>query len=183
MKDGHLPEIVEYDEWLEARKELLVKEKEFTKERGRLNSERRRLPMVEIDKDYIFEGREGKVGLIDLFDGRSQLIVGHFIFRPDWEKGCPSCSAGADEFSDNHLKNLHARDTSFVYVSSAPLPKLEAYKAEKGWTYIFKAEHTIIKNGNDYSGEGHRSDDGVTGCFIEGRNQELEISSVYSGVT
>jgi predicted dithiol-disulfide oxidoreductase (DUF899 family) len=95
-----LPEVVSRDEWLVARKELLTKEKEFTRKRDALNVERRKLPMVRIDKAYVFEGPEGKVGLLDVFDGRRQLIVGHFMFDPSWEDGCPSCSAGADELSD-----------------------------------------------------------------------------------
>ncbi len=130
-----LPKIVSRDEWLLARKDLLAKEKELTRERDALNTERRTLPMVEIDKDYVFEGPDGKAGLLDLFDGRRQLIVGHFMFDPSWEDGCPSCSAGADEVSDGLLRHLHARETSFAYVSRAPLEKLERYKVKKGWTF------------------------------------------------
>lgn len=132
---SQLPKIVSRDEWLKARKELLVKEKEATRARDILNSERRRLPMVEIDKNYVFEGPSGKVSLLDLFDGRSQLIICHFMFDPSWEKACSSCSASADEMSDGHLKHLHARDTSFVYVSRAPYTKIEAYKEQKGWRF------------------------------------------------
>ena len=136
-----LPEIVTRDEWLKERKELLKDEKELTRQRDELSAKRRRLPMVEIEKDYIFEGPEGKVNLLDLFDGRRQLIVYHFMWL--WEndepldKGCPSCTAGADEVSDGLLEHLHARDTSLVYVSRGPLEKIEAYKAEKGWTFPF----------------------------------------------
>jgi predicted dithiol-disulfide oxidoreductase (DUF899 family) len=130
-----LPEVVSPDEWLVARKELLAKEKELTRARDALTADRRRLPMVEIKKDYVFEGPDGKATLLDLFDGRRQLIVGHFMFDPSWEDGCPSCSAGADEMSTGLLEHLHARDTSFVYVSRAPLAKIEAYKARKGWTF------------------------------------------------
>jgi predicted dithiol-disulfide oxidoreductase (DUF899 family) len=99
------------------------------------------LPMVEVEKDYVFEGPGGEVGLRDLFDGRSQLIVGHFMFDPSWEDGCPSCSAGADELSQGLLDHLHARDTSFTYVSRAPLAKLEDYKARKGWTFPWHSSH------------------------------------------
>ena len=88
------------------------------------------LPMVEIEKDYVFEGPDGKVGLRDLLAGRSQLIVGHSMFNPAWDDGCPSCSAGADELSQGLLDHLHARDTSFTYVSRAPLAKLEDYSEE-----------------------------------------------------
>lgn len=134
--------------------------------------------MVEIDKDYIFEGPEGKASLLDLFDGRSQLIVGHFMFHSDWEKGCPSCSAGADEFSDNHLKNLHARDTSFVYVSRAPLPKLEAYKAENGWTFPWYSSY-----GSDFNYDFHVTlDEAMTPVMYNYRNKaehEKMGTSVY----
>ncbi len=136
-----LPQVVSRDEWLVARKQLLAKEKQLTRQRDALNVERRMLPMVEIEKDYVFEGPDGKVGLRDLFDGRSQLIVGHFMFDPSWEDGCPSCSAGADELSQGLLDHLHARDTSFTYVSRAPLAKLEDYKVRKGWTFPWHSSY------------------------------------------
>jgi predicted dithiol-disulfide oxidoreductase (DUF899 family) len=130
-----LPQVVSRDAWLVARKELLVKEKELTRRRDALNVERRMLPMVEIVEDYVFEGPDGDASLLDLFDGRRQLIVGHFMFDPSWDEGCSSCSAGADEVSDGLLDHLHARDTSLAYVSRAPLAKIERYKARKGWTF------------------------------------------------
>src|SRR3712207_3299423 len=96
-----LPEIVSRDVWLAARKDLLVREKELTRARDRLNAERRMLPMVRVEKDYVFTGPGGaQLRLADLFVGRRQLIVGHFMFDPEWEDGCPSCSAGADEVAD-----------------------------------------------------------------------------------
>jgi predicted dithiol-disulfide oxidoreductase (DUF899 family) len=128
----NLPQVVSSDEWLAARKELLAREKELTRA---LNAERRRLPMVRIDKDYVFEGPDGEASLLDLFDGRRQLIVGHFMFDPSWDEGCPSCSAGADEISDGLLAHLHTRDTTFVYVSRAPIDKIEKYRARRGWTF------------------------------------------------
>jgi predicted dithiol-disulfide oxidoreductase (DUF899 family) len=128
----NLPHVVTRDEWLAARKELLAREKEFTRQRDVLNAERRRLPMIKIDKDHVFEGPDGKASLLDLFEGRVQLIVGHFMFDPSWDEGCPSCSAGADEVSDGLLAHLHMRETTFVYVSRAPLVKIEA---RKGWTF------------------------------------------------
>jgi predicted dithiol-disulfide oxidoreductase (DUF899 family) len=91
--------------------------------------------MVRVEKEYVFEGHEGKATLLDLFEGRRQLIVGHFMFDPRWEEGCPSCSAGATEVSDDLLEHLHVRDTTFAYVSRAPLEKIEAYKARKGWSF------------------------------------------------
>ena len=133
--NGNLPRVVSREEWLVARTELLAREKELTRQRDALSADRRRLPMVKIEKDYVFEGPDGRASLLDLFDGRSQLIVGHFMFHPDWDAGCPSCSAGADEMSPGHLAHLHARDTTFVYVSRAPFAKLEAYRARKGWTF------------------------------------------------
>jgi predicted dithiol-disulfide oxidoreductase (DUF899 family) len=131
----NLPRIASREQWLEERKQLLAKEKELTRARDALNVERRNLPMVEITKDYVFEGPEGEVGLLDLFEGRRQLIVGHFMFDPRWEDGCPSCTAGADELADGLVAHLQIRDTSFAYVSRAPLEKLERYKAKKGWTF------------------------------------------------
>jgi predicted dithiol-disulfide oxidoreductase (DUF899 family) len=131
-----LPEIVSRDEWLAARTALLDREKELTRARDTLNAERRRLPMVEITKDYRFTGPGGEAGLADLFEGRRQLIVYHFMFAPDWEEGCPSCTAGTDEISRGFLEHLHIRDTSYALVSRAPLAKLEAWKARRGWDHI-----------------------------------------------
>jgi len=128
-----LPKIVERDEFLAARKVLLAKEKDLTRRRDQLNAERRKLPMVEIDKDYELEGPNGTVQLLDLFEGRAQLIIYHFMFHPEWEDGCPSCSAGTDELSAGFLEHLHTRDTSYAMVSRAPLSKLERWKAQKGW--------------------------------------------------
>ena len=130
-----LPQIVNRDEWLAARAALLEQEKALTRRRDALSADRRRLPMVEMTKDYRFTGPEGEVGLIDLFEGRRQLIVGHFMFDPEWEDGCPSCSAGADEVSPGLLDHLHTRDTTLAYVSRAPLEKLERWKAKKGWDF------------------------------------------------
>ncbi len=131
----NLPPVVSHDEWLAARTELLAREKELTHLRDALAADRRRLPMVEMTKDYVFEGPQGRARLADLFHGRRQLIVGHFMFHPDWEDGCPSCSAGADEMSKGHLEHVNKRDTTFVYVSRAPIARIEAYKARKGWTF------------------------------------------------
>jgi predicted dithiol-disulfide oxidoreductase (DUF899 family) len=145
-----LPQVVSRDEWLAARKELLVKEKELTRQRDALNAERRKMPMVKIEKGYVFEGPGGKASLLDLFDGRRQLIVRHFMFDPSWDEGCPSCSAGADEISDGLLEHLHTRDTSFVVVSRAPLEKIEKYKARKGWTFAWYSSY-----GSDFNHDYH----------------------------
>jgi predicted dithiol-disulfide oxidoreductase (DUF899 family) len=136
-----LPEIVSREAWLEARKALLHREKELTRARDALVAERRRLPMVEMVKPYRFEGPDGEVGLLDLFEGRRQLILGHFMFDPEWEDGCPSCSAGADEVSPGLLRHLHVRDTTLAYVSRAPLAKIERYKARKAWTFPWYSSH------------------------------------------
>jgi predicted dithiol-disulfide oxidoreductase (DUF899 family) len=130
-----LPEIVTRDEWLAARKELLEKEKELTRQRDALNAERRRLPMVRVEKDYVFHGPDAELSLLDMFEGRLQLIVRHFMFDPEWEDGCSSCSAGADEISGGLLEHLAVRDTSFAAVSRAPIEKIEDYRRRKGWTF------------------------------------------------
>jgi len=136
-----LPQIADRDEWLAARTALLEEEKSLTRRRDALNAERRRLPMVEITKDYVFTGPQGEVRLLDLFEGRRQLIIGHFMFDPSWEDGCPSCSAGCDEISDGLLTHLHSRDTTLAHVSRAPLEKLERWKAEKGWDFPWYSSH------------------------------------------
>jgi predicted dithiol-disulfide oxidoreductase (DUF899 family) len=128
-----LPQIVSRDEWLAARTALLEQEKELTRRRDALSAARRELPMVEITKDYRFTGPQGEVGLADLFEGRRQLLVYHFMFDPAWEEGCPSCTAGVDEVAPGFLEHLHTRDTTYALVSRAPLEKLERYKAAKGW--------------------------------------------------
>jgi predicted dithiol-disulfide oxidoreductase (DUF899 family) len=130
-----LPDVVSPEAWRAARIDLLAEEKAMTKARDALVAKRRELPMVEVTKDYQFEGPDGTADLLDLFDGRSQLIIGHFMFNPDWEDGCPSCTAGADEIARGLLEHLHARDTSFTYVSRAPIAKIEKYKAKRGWTF------------------------------------------------
>jgi predicted dithiol-disulfide oxidoreductase (DUF899 family) len=131
-----LPQVVPPAEWDAAREQLLAKEKEATRARDALAAERRRLPMVQIDKDYLFEGPAGKATLLDLFDGRRQLIVYHFMFAPGvdgWPSaGCDGCSMVVDNVG--HLAHLHARDTSLVLVSRAPLANIEPYRKRMGWT-------------------------------------------------
>jgi predicted dithiol-disulfide oxidoreductase (DUF899 family)/ketosteroid isomerase-like protein len=126
------PGIVSQADWLGARKALLVKEKEFTRQRDALNAERRRLPMVRVDKDYVFEGLHGPARLLDLFEGRQQLIVYHFMFDPSWGAGCPSCSFLTDNIG--HLAHLHARKTTLALVSRTPLKNIETYRKRMGWT-------------------------------------------------
>jgi predicted dithiol-disulfide oxidoreductase (DUF899 family) len=125
------PKIVRQDEWLTARKTLLKHEKEYTQHRDRINAERRRLPMVKLEKEYTFVGSNGSVKLVDLFEGRTQLIVYHFMFDPEWNKGCMGCTGYVNALGN--LSMLGDRDTTFVLVSRAPLPKLEAYQTLNGW--------------------------------------------------
>jgi len=125
------PRIVPSDAWLTARKTLLAHEKELTKHYDRVSAERRRLPMVKLEKTYTFDGPEGKRSLLDLFDGHHQLIVYHFMFDPAWENGCDGCTGFVNALAD--LSMLSARDTQFVLISRAPLENLQAYKARKGW--------------------------------------------------
>lgn len=125
------PPIVSREAWLATRTALLDREKELTRHQDRLSAERRRLPMVRVEKQYAFDGPEGQRSLLDLFAGRRQLIVYHFMFDPDWEKGCSGCTGYVNALGD--LSYLNKRDTTFVLISRAPLAKLEAYKAEKGW--------------------------------------------------
>jgi predicted dithiol-disulfide oxidoreductase (DUF899 family) len=124
--------IVSREQWLIERKKLLAHEKELTKHYDLVNAERRRLPMVKIEKDYAFDGPHGDQNLKDLFDGRRQLIVYHFMFDPAWDKGCSGCTSFVNALGD--LSLLNKQDTTFVVVSRAPLAKLEAYKALKGWS-------------------------------------------------
>ena len=126
--------IVSREQWIEARKAHMAHEKEFTRARDRLAEERRALPWVKVDKDYVFDGPGGKAKLADLFKGRPQLIVQHFMFAPDWDAGCKSCSFWADGF-ERMIPHLAARDTTLVAVSRAPLAKLDAFKRRMGWTF------------------------------------------------
>ncbi len=130
-----LPEVVSREEWLARRRELLIREKEHTRAGDRLNADRRRLPMVEVIKDYTFEGPAGPASLLDLFKGYRQLIVQHFMFDPSWEAGCPSCMASVDESSQGLLDHLRTRSTNFALVSRAPLSKLEPYRIAHGWDF------------------------------------------------
>jgi predicted dithiol-disulfide oxidoreductase (DUF899 family) len=127
-----LPTFVSQADWKSAREQFLIKEKAATNARDALAAERRRLPMVKIDKDYVFDGPNGKAQLSDLFEGRRQLILIHFMFSPSWTEGCVGCSMTVD--SMGHLAHLHARDTSVALVSRAPYEKLRLFQARMGWT-------------------------------------------------
>jgi len=145
-----LPQVTSRDEWLVARKELLVEEKAMTRARDTLNTRRRQLPMVRIEAEYIFEGTDRKASLLDLFEGRRQLIIQHFMFSPEWDDGCPSCSFACDEISEGRLEHLRARDTSFAVVSRAPLARIEDYKTRQGWTFPWYSSY-----GGDFNYDFH----------------------------
>jgi predicted dithiol-disulfide oxidoreductase (DUF899 family) len=126
--------IVSQEEWLIARKELLAKEKEFTHLRDQLSAERRELPWVKVDKDYVFDGKEGEQNLTDLFGDKSQLMIYHFMLGPDWDEGCPSCSFWADNFNGIDIHLAH-RDIAFLAVSRGNYEKLASYKKRMGWSF------------------------------------------------
>jgi len=126
------PRVVSRDEWLVARTELLAQEKEMARAQAELDARRRELPMVRLDKEYKFAGPSGPISLLELFDGRPQLIVYHFMFDPSWDEGCPSCSLLTDNIG--HLAHLHVNNTSLALVSRAPLPKIQAFQQRMGWT-------------------------------------------------
>ena len=130
--EGH--KVVSKDQRVSARKQLLAKEKEFTRLRDQLSQQRRELPWERVDKQYIFEGPNGKETLADLFARRSQLVIYHFMFGPDWEQGCPSCSFWADNFN-RVIIHLNHRDVSFAAISHAPFDKLAAFKKRLGWSF------------------------------------------------
>jgi predicted dithiol-disulfide oxidoreductase (DUF899 family) len=127
-------QVVLPEEWLAARKELLAKEKEFTRLRDQLSQQRRELPWAKVDKEYVFEGPDGPETLSDLFAGRSQLIVYHFMYGPEWDEGCKSCSFMADNY-DNIIVHLNQRDVTMVTISRAPLETLLAFQKRMGWHF------------------------------------------------
>jgi predicted dithiol-disulfide oxidoreductase (DUF899 family) len=143
--------VVSREEWLVARKAHLEKEKEFTRQRDELSRERRELPWVRVEKNYLFDSPNGKKTLTDLFEGRSQLIIYHFMFGPGWVEGCPSCSFLSDHI-DGTLVHLNARDVSLVVVSRAPLPQIEAFKKRMGWRFNWVSSY-----GNDFNYDYHVS--------------------------
>ena len=142
---------VSREEWIEARKKLLVREKELTRLRDRLSEQRRELPWLEVEKDYVFQGPGGEITLADLFDGRSQLIVQHFMFGPEWQEGCPSCSFWADNY-DPIIVHLHQRDVSMVSISRAPIAQLQAYRERMGWNFLW-----VSSLDNDFNFDYHVS--------------------------
>jgi predicted dithiol-disulfide oxidoreductase (DUF899 family) len=143
--------VVSREEWLEARRALLLREKEATHLRDKVNAERTALPWVKVDKDYTFDTPRGPKSLADLFDGRSQLMVYHFMFGPEWEAGCPGCSFLADHL-DGTLPHLNHHDVTLVAVARAPLAKIEAYKQRMGWKFPW-----VSSFGSDFNFDYHVS--------------------------
>ncbi len=149
-----LPEIASREDWLVARKALLAREKEHTHQKDALSADRRRMPMVAIEKDYEFEGPRGTLHLLDLFDGQRQLIIQHFMFDPSWDEGCSSCTATCDEISEGLLRHLRARSTAFAVVGRAPYDKIAAYRTKRGWTFPF-----VSSFGSDFNYDFHATID------------------------
>jgi len=160
-------EVVSEADWLIARKDLLTREKEFNRQRDALAAARRALPWVKIDKKYMFEGQRGKETLADLFEGRSQLIVYHFMLGPGWDEGCKSCSFLADHFDGANFHLPH-RDATFITISRAPLAEIEAYKKRMGWRFKWLSSH-----GNDFNFDYHVS-------FTEEDEKKNEVCYNYT---
>jgi predicted dithiol-disulfide oxidoreductase (DUF899 family) len=155
--------VVSRDEWLEARRALLVTEKEETKLRDKIRAARQNMPWVKVDKTYLFETPQGQKTLADLFDGRSQLMIYHFMFGPDWEAGCPGCSFLSDHI-DGTLAHLNNHDVTYVTVSRAPLDKIEAYKKRMGWKFPW-----VSSFGSDFNFDYH----------VSFTKEELESGKVF----
>jgi len=143
--------VVSREEWIEARKDFLAKEKEFTRMRDQISQQRREMPWVRVDKNYVFDGPEGKVSFAELFAGKSQLVVYHFMFDPSWEAGCKSCSFWADNYN-SIIVHLNHRDANLVAISRAPLAKLQAYRKRMGWSFKW-----VSSSENDFNYDYHVS--------------------------
>ncbi|MFF8730708.1 DUF899 domain-containing protein [Streptomyces sp. NPDC015171] len=175
-----LPEIVSREQWCAAREELLRKEEAVRRAREVLGAERRRLPMVEVDPEYVFEGGDGKATLLDLFEGRAQLVVHHFMFAPEWETGCPCCAAFLDQVG--HLAHLRARNTAFAAVSRAPFTRILPFKARMGWAVPWYSSSESDFN-RDFEATVDSCGDPVErpglSCFLRDRDQVFHTYSVY----
>lgn len=182
-------EIVSRKDWLAARREHLNAEKALTRARDALSAARRELPWVEVTENYVFEGPEGEVSFADLFEGRHQLIVYHFMFGPEWEAGCKSCSFWADNF-ERIVVHLNARDASMVAISSAPVAKLDAYKARMGWTFpwvsagpsTFNADYgvTFASDTGMYNFQEQKVIEELPGISVFYRDDDGKIYHTYS---
>ncbi|MER6071216.1 DUF899 domain-containing protein [Streptomyces sp. NPDC001817] len=185
-----LPDIVSREQWRTAREELLRKEEAVRRAREVLGEARRRLPMVEVDAEYVFEGGDGKATLLDLFEGRAQLVVHHFVFAPESESGCPCCSALLDQVGD--LAHLRARNTSFAAVSRAPYTRILPFKARMGWVVpwyssSYSASHGELDFNPDFNLDFEatvESDRGLVdrpgvSCFLRDHDRVFHTYSVY----
>jgi predicted dithiol-disulfide oxidoreductase (DUF899 family) len=179
-----LPEVVTQEQWRAARSALLEQEKALTRARDALSTRRRELPMVEVVKDYRLVGPRGEVGLIDLFEGRRQLIVRHFMFDPSWDSGCSGCTAGSDEIADGMLEHLALRDTTMAHVSRAPLEKLERYKWQRAWSFPWYSSYGSDFNRDfgvtvDEPGGGTAEQPG-TSCFLRDGDRVFHTYSTFA---
>jgi predicted dithiol-disulfide oxidoreductase (DUF899 family) len=186
--------VVSREEWLTARKELLAREKELTRQRDVLSAARRELPWVRVEKDYVFDSPQGEETLADLFDGRSQLAVYHFMFGPGWGEGCPTCSLAADNF-DNDMVHLANRGVSLVAISRAPLAEIETFKNRMGWRFKWASSYRNEFNhdygvwfteeekakGNYYNfGSGPFPAEEAPGLSVFFKNEAGEVYHTYS---
>ena len=173
--------IVSHDEWMAARTAFLAKEKEFTKQRDELSRQRRELPWERVEKEYVFDGPNGKETLSDLFAGRSQLIVYHFMFPPEWEAGCPHCSFWADNFNEI-IVHLNQRDASMVAVSRAPRQKIDAFEKRMGWSFKWLSSGANDFNydfGASFTDENTKKPVFNYGTMAPGRNDREGMSVFY----
>ena len=159
--------VVSHDEWMDARRRLLASEKEFTKARDELSQQRRDLPWERVEKSYVFDGPNGKQSLAELFDGRSQLVIYHFMFDPSWDAGCKSCSFWADNF-DRIVVHLNHRDVTMIAVSKAPFAKLDAYRKRLGWSFKWVSSYA-----NDFNRD----------FFVSHTPEELEKKETFYNYT
>jgi len=171
-----LPAVTSREQWLAARKELLAREKELTRRTDALNTSRRQLPMVRIDKDYVFTGPDGAASLLDLFGPSRQLIVQHVMFDPAWDDACPSCTASLDELADGLLRHLQGRDTAFAAVARAPFAKIAEYKARRGWDFDWYSSY-----GSDFNYDFHVSMDASVAPVQYNYRGEAELKEAGMG--
>ncbi len=187
----NMPPVVTESEWLEKRVELLKKEKEITRATDRLNAERRRLPMVKVEKNYVFDSPEGKKSLLDLFEGRRQLVIYHFMYGPDWKEGCPGCTGFINEIGNLDL--LPKRNTTFAMVARAPVPTLQAWAQKHGWpwTWVSSGEndfnydyHVSFRAGEpatyNYAPRGREDEGEGPGISVFFRDDENNVYHTYS---
>ena len=186
--------VVSEKEWLAARRQLLRKEKEFTRLRDQLSAERRELPWVKVEKEYVFDAPNGKQTLADLFDGRSQLMVYHFMFGPDWEQGCPSCSFVSDHI-DGANWHLPQREVTLLAVSRAPLAQIEAFRQRMGWRFKWVSSYgsdfnydyhvsftkeELAKGKVDYNYDMVEGDDELPGLSVFCKDEKGDVFHTYS---